>query len=131
MNGVARQRGFNVVEVAGFAVPRFISLEAEARAASRDALAGSVRSAAALAHALWLAGGRPSSVTMDGRVVAIVNGYPSAASIDDALPNHAGFRYTQSGATGTFTSHEVETCRVTYTEASPNGPPTIAALGAC
>ena len=65
------QGGFTLIELvvvvtilgilAAFAVPRFASLEGQARLASTQALAGSVRSGASLAHALWLAQGDPSS----------------------------------------------------------------------
>ena len=72
----ARQGGFTLIELvvvitilgilAAFAIPRFVSLETRARTASRDALAGSVRSGAALAHALWLAnGGAAATVNME------------------------------------------------------------------
>jgi MSHA pilin protein MshA len=143
MRRVAQQHGFTVIELvvvvtilgilAAFAIPRFISLEAQARAASRDALAGSVRSAAALAHALWLANDRPAAVTMDGVAITMVNGYPDAATIDDALADFAGYGYASSGSTGTFTSKGAEGCTVTYTEASgAHGVPTISVgTGGC
>src|SRR5688572_32583929 len=84
------QDGFTLIELvvvitilgilAAFAVPRFASLEGQARVAATQSLAGSLRSGASLAHALWLAQGDPNaaSVTMEGQVIAIVNGYPDA-----------------------------------------------------
>ena len=61
--------GFTLIELvvvitilgilAAFAVPRFASLEGQARLAATQALAGSVRSGASLAHALWLGSRRP------------------------------------------------------------------------
>mgnify|MGYP001816418151 CR=1 FL=1 len=60
-----KQRGFTLIELvvviailgilAAFAIPRFASLEKEARAATTQGVAGSVRSAAAMAHGLYLA----------------------------------------------------------------------------
>ena len=58
-----------------------------ARLAATQSIGGSVRSGAALAHALWLAQGDPSSVsvTMEGQPITIANGYPNAASIANTL----------------------------------------------
>jgi MSHA pilin protein MshA len=140
----ARQGGFTPIDwavlvtilaiLAAFAIPRFVSLETQARTASRDALAGSVRSGAALAHALWLAnGGTVTSVTMQGEVIEMVNGYPDVATIDNTLVDVAGYSYTVAGVTGTFANTSFATCTVTYKEAPANGaPPTITVdAGSC
>jgi MSHA pilin protein MshA len=138
----AQQGGFTLIELvvvitilgilAAFAIPRFVGLEVQARTASRDALAGSVRSGAALAHALWLAnGGAAATVTMEGQVITMVNGYPDLATVDNTLVDISGYNYTVAGATGTFASTSLATCRVTYQQAPVNGAPTIAVLGAC
>jgi MSHA pilin protein MshA len=134
-------RGFTLIELvvvvailailASFAIPRFRSLKVEARAASRDAVAGSVRSGAALSHTLWLAQGQPASVAMDGRSIRMVNGYPARDSIDDTVGDIEGFGY--SSETGVFVRVGAPaTCTVTYTEAaSPDTTPAIATGGAC
>ena len=89
--------GFTLIELvvvitilgilAAFAVPRFASLEGQERLASTQALAGSIRSGAALAHAVWLAQGDPAStsVTMEGQPITMAFGYPDAATIDGTL----------------------------------------------
>jgi len=142
MNGNAKQRGFTLIELvvvitilgilAAFAVPRFARLEVQAQTAARDALGGSVRASAALAHALWLASGQPANVTMEGAAVPIVmvNGYPNRATIDDTLADTTGFTYTQGNGTFRKTG-AVATCTVVYTQAPVNGAPTIDATGVC
>lgn len=128
------QRGFTLIELvvvitilgilAAFAVPRFASLEVEARMAATQALAGSVRSSAALSHALWLAQGQPATVDMEGATITMTNGYPDLATIDDTLSDTSGFTY--NAGTGVFSkTGGPATCTVTYAEAAAGGAPTI------
>lgn len=145
MNRKVSQGGFSLIELvvvitilgilAAFAVPRFASLEGQARLASTQALAGSVRSGAALAHALWLAQGNPSStsVTMEGRPITMTNGYPDGATISSTLVEYSGFSLTTTNGAAVFTKESssrtpIANCYVTYTPpASANAPPTVAA----
>jgi hypothetical protein len=66
---------------AGFAVPRQADLARAARREQVEALARSAGSAAALAHAQWEARGRPPTLPGARGLVAMVNGYPSAATL--------------------------------------------------
>lgn len=136
MKGI-KQGGFTLIELvvvitilgilAAFAVPRFAGLEVRARVASVQALAGSVRSGSALAHALWLASGQPAQVTMEGSDIVMANGYPDRATVNLTLADISGFVY--NAGTGVFSIDGDATpagCTVTYTApAAPNTAPEI------
>jgi MSHA pilin protein MshA len=132
------QKGLTLIELvvvitilgilAAFSIPRFTSLEVQARVSAIQSLGGSVRSAAALAHAQWLASGTaPATITMEGQTITIVNGYPDRASLPNTLQDTTGFTYT--AGTGVYTKDGAATpasCSVTYTApAAANTPPTI------
>jgi MSHA pilin protein MshA len=136
----AAQTGFTLIELvvvitilgilAAFAVPRFASLEVEARMAATQALAGSVRSSAALSHALWLATGQTSPISMEGQSIVMVNGYPDLGTIDDTLSDLNGFTY--NAGTGVFSkTGGPGTCTVTYVQAGAGSTPTITGPTAC
>ena len=129
-----------VAILAAFAVPRFTSLEGQARLAATQSLAGSVRSGAALSHALWVAQADPSStsVTMEGQPIKMVFGYPDAASIADTLVEYTGFTLTLPGRAAVFTKQSptgtpLANCFVTYTPpaAVNEAPHIVATTGGC
>jgi MSHA pilin protein MshA len=142
VNRKVEQGGFTLIELvvvitilgilAAFAVPRFASLEGQARLAATQALAGSVRSGASLAHALWLAQGNPAStsVTMEGTAITMANGYPNAATIAATIVDTSGFAVTTPAGTAVFTKTSptgtsIVNCFVTYTPAPVNGAPNV------
>lgn len=89
-----KEKGFTLIELvmvivilgilAAFALPRFADLGGDAREASIKGAAGSVRSAAAIAHSRWLADGSPTTspitVDLDGAtgITMTTSGYPTA-----------------------------------------------------
>lgn len=94
-----KSSGFTLIELvvvitiigilAGIALPKFAALQADARVAKMNAAMGSVKSAAAMAHATLLTRGHHASFTgtpsppiiIEGTKVVFINGYPDAASI--------------------------------------------------
>ncbi len=133
-------KGFTLIELvvvitilgilAAFAFPRFAALETEAREATVNGLAGSIRAASALAHSLSLVQGSPATVVMEGNTITMTNGYPDQDDIQDTLTEYTGFTLDTSGAATTFTPTGATTaanCQVQYTGAGVGGTPTITA----
>lgn len=162
-----QQSGFTLIELivvivilgilAAVAIPRFSNLQSDARIAKMNGLAASIKSAAVLAHAQWLANGSPTtpagtvSVSMEGSTVPINFGYPDVGG--DAYTNAAvvgassGIYLALGGAAGlpdylinsvaatstvlTFTPDANHaSCTVTYTEPTgANLPPSVSTAG--
>lgn len=143
-----RQHGFTLIELiavivilgilAAVALPKFADMSTNARMSKMNGAAGSMKAAVAMAHSLYLAAGtNPTSVTMEGQSVALVNGYPTAGAIATAagLSND----YTVGTATGSgsgtgtisITPDTTKTsCTVTYTETnSTSTAPSVSASG--
>ena len=132
------QKGFTLIELvvvitilgilAAFAFPRFAALEVEARIATTNGLAGSIRAASSLTHALFLAQGSPTTVDMEGQTINIVEGYPDAADIDNTLQDITGFGFIPDVPVGTSVFDATGAsgvCIVTYVEAAAGAAPTI------
>src|SRR5262249_24748940 len=136
-----KQRGFTLIELvvvivilgilAAFAVPRFMRLEDKARVATLTSMQGTLLSAANMAYGVWEATGTGgNTVTIPGVAAgkAVVNGYPTTASIQNMLqqpPAQAGF--TVNGGVWRVTSAVTPAnCTLTYTNSAAAGtPPTV------
>nr|WP_295773026.1 prepilin-type N-terminal cleavage/methylation domain-containing protein [Rhodoferax sp.] len=158
-----QQTGFTIIELvititiiailAAIALPRYVALQSDARAAKLQAAAGSVKSAAALAKAICVtqtatgattsllaggcdvAAGATVGVKMDGSPVLTGFAYPTAAAggIDIASQLLAA-DYTLAFAGNAMTVQPIgapapASCQFTYTWAPvANGSPTLSAV---
>lgn len=153
-----QQRGFTLIELilvivmlgilSAFALPRFANLGRDARVASVQGAAASIRSAAAIAHATWLAKGSVDGyLQMEGSTVILVGGYPQAHVAIPALGDITdaagidGNSYAITGLSNTVTIRQSGvdssvSCYVRYVQASVSGvtvtPPSISVqTGGC
>jgi MSHA pilin protein MshA len=114
------QRGFTLIELivvivilgilAATALPRFVNLQSDARAASMQGLAGSMRAAVELIRGRWLVTGSTTATTVttaDGSVVTV--GTVGAAA---GVP--------VSGATGIQLAVTIQANQYTCTGATPD-----------
>ncbi|MBC7199762.1 prepilin-type N-terminal cleavage/methylation domain-containing protein [Stutzerimonas balearica] len=144
-----QQSGFTLIELimvivilgilAAFALPRFADFSGQAKTATVEGIAGSLRSASSIAHASLLAAGTPSATTveLEGVEIAMIGGYPAAteggiiaaaqvdgAEISDDAAGSGGIIYiAPSGESATAAG----TCRVAYTAANTttNAPASV------
>lgn len=130
--------GFTLIELvivivilgilAAAALPRFSDLAGDARTATVNGIAGSLRSAAAIAHATQLAKSYSNgqAVSLEGVSINMSNGYPAAntptGAVVSTLTDTTGFTIVAATSSVTFTAtgRTLGTCTAEYT-AAPNG----------
>ena len=135
------QRGFTLIELvvvivilgilAAFAVPRFMGLEDQARVASVNAMAGSLRSAATMAHGVWEASGTPATITVPGvaTAITITNGYPNNGTVQNLLQDTSGFTINAGGNRFTPNGAKNANCYVQFNQSAANSTYTLTYAG--
>jgi MSHA pilin protein MshA len=120
---------FSVVGMASaFAIPRYTRLGNQARATQVRALSGALRGATERAHRQYIASGSTlAAATLDGKAVALENGYPDASSrgIRAVLIDRAGFTIKSSPDSVVFMKKGAAVatqCAVTYSVAQHLAP---------
>jgi MSHA pilin protein MshA len=140
--------GFTLIELvivitilgvlAAIAIPKYAALQADARMSKMSGAMGSVKSAAAMAHALLVARGLDANyngtpgIVVEGTSIVYTNGYPDAATIP-ALAGLVAPDFVVSGLTAPNiaapdASHDGEggnpNCTIAYAPAAANSQPT-------
>lgn len=130
----SKQQGFTLIELvvvivilgilAAVAVPKFVSMQGDARLSVVQGVAASMRSTSAMIHAKALASGATTSLpagSVEGisTQIALVNGYPSVSEIIGLLDlQGSNFNVGTAGRVQVTGGTNAATCQVTYANAT-------------
>jgi MSHA pilin protein MshA len=149
-----RQAGFTLIELvmvivilgilSAFALPRFADLGGEAREAAIQGAFGAIKSASSIAHADSLVNSNPTTITLEGETIDMLNGYPQAIDatavtttggiLEAAQITAADYTIDATNAAADATGELViqatgattpADCSITYTAAAAGASPTI------
>lgn len=102
-----------IAMLAAVAVPRFSSLDREAREQAVLSLANGVESSLEITHRVWSAAGRPERLVFQGAELQFVHGYPVEQALARTVVGPGGFRH----ANGMWVHEEARSaldCGVVY-----------------
>jgi prepilin-type N-terminal cleavage/methylation domain-containing protein len=116
--------------LAAAAIPRFIAINRDVRAAAVEALAANVRSSARLTNRIWRSSNRPPRLTVDDQMLEMRHGFPTENSISGVVVNNGDFIFqdgyfkhrellSSPGCAVLYippTSPEIEPVVISYTE---------------
>lgn len=135
------QGGFTLIELivvivilgilAATALPKFASLSGDARAASLQAVKGSMSSASAMFHGKWLVSNQ-NAITAEGVTVNMENGYLNAESMIKAAGLTDEYTTAYEGSKilkvtpKNLPANLVNSCFATYTAPEANEAPKFA-----
>ncbi|MFW5451207.1 MAG: type II secretion system protein [Methylophagaceae bacterium] len=130
-----KQQGFTLIELVivivllgiltAIALPKFASLQTDARTASIEAASGAIKSAMAIVHAQSLVEGEESSslasVILQGTAITTIYGYPSSTDINQAAGiGSSDYSISSNGINRNIRLNNSIQCQVRYRQAVNN-----------
>ncbi|NOT86211.1 MAG: type II secretion system protein [Methylococcaceae bacterium] len=137
-----KQQGFTLIELvmvivilgilAAVALPKFASMQSEARISSLNGALGAIKSATAIVHAKALLEGdvaaATGSVALENGPAATVFNYPSALLLTDAVDLDGFTTVLAAGSAKVQVIGAPGVCEITYTPATALVPATSSAV---
>ena len=119
------RQGFTLIELvivlvvlgilSAIAIPRYISMQSQARLATLNGLLGTLNAAIPIVKASWIAAGKPSTVTLDNGATVAVYTTGSNPGVPNATSSGVGNAFDYSGVTAAFAGASPGTATFTIT----------------